>query len=490
MKRPNIILVLSDQLRADALGCYGNPFIMTPNMDFLASRGTRFSHAYTACPSCVPARSSLWSGQNQWHTGVLGMGWGQGPIPRDFRHTLAGDLTAAGYRTHMVGKSHFHMHPDREHMGFESMEMEEASRPIVYGIQDEYLEWFNKHAPPGVSPHDHGVDGNSWMARPWHLDEHLHPTWWAAWRAMEFVRSADPGRPFFLNIAFNRPHSPYTPPAFLFDWYLSRDIPMPVVGEWASMHDKPMDAVDPDAWHGKLAPELVRRARAGYSGEISFIDLQLGCLATWMARVRPDLAGNTWFLLISDHGDMQGDHNLWRKTYAYEGSARIPLLIVPPAGMRPRRGEADEVVELRDVMPTVLGIAGLPVPREVDGKSLLPLMRRPATRWRGYIHGEHSLCYSPEQEMQYVTDGRRKFVWLPRIGREQFFDLEKDPRELDDLAGDPARRGEVRQWRGHLIRELQGRRCGWVRGGKLYCPPGKPLVSPFRDRRWTGRDPA
>jgi arylsulfatase A-like enzyme len=195
---------------------------------------------------------------------------------------------------------------------------------------------------------------------------------------------------------------------------------------------------------------------------------------------------------------MLGDHNLWRKTYAYEGSTRIPFLIVPPGQLNGRRdGEgveirraADEVVELRDVMPTLLEAVGLPVPSTVDGRSLLTLLQRPADEWRPYIHGEHSTCYSTEQEMQFVTDGQSKFVWLPRIGVEQFFDLEQDPGECVNLINEPnrqpARRHEIAQWRGYLVRELAARDCGWVREGALVAPPDEPLISPYKDVRWPG----
>ena len=136
--------------------------------------------------------------------------------------------------------------------------------------------------------------------------------------------------------------------------------------------------------------------------------------------------------------------------------------------------------------PTLLDAAGLSIPGTVDGCSVLPLLTGPATDWREYIHGEHCTCYSEEQEMQYVTDGRRKFVWLPRIGREQFFNLERDPGEACDLIDDPATREEIQKWRGHLVLELENRDCGWVRDGQPFCPGDDPLVSPFKNTRWQG----
>lgn len=476
MERPNIILIICDQLRGDCLGAAGNRFIETPNIDALAARGTRFEHAYSAVPSCLPARAVLWSGQDQWHTGVLGMGRGQGQIPADFPHTLAGELTAAGWQTQLVGKGHFH--PQRALMGFQGTALDESGRMP----DSDYRRWFAAVAPAGVTPDDHGVDWNSWHARPWHAAEHLHPSAWTMSRSLDFLEQRDPSRPFFLNISFARPHSPYVPPAFYFDHYLRCGVPEPHVGDWAAVHDDPLTAANPNAWRGRMGAARVRRARSGYYGEISFIDCQVGRLVNRLRRLGLDQ--DTWLLFTADHGDMQGDHHLWRKTYAYEGSTRIPFLCVPPVSAgRPARPVAGEVVELRDVMPTLLAAAGLPVPGTVDGRSVLPLMAAPGRDWRAFIHGEHCTCYDPEQEMQYVTDGRRKLVWLPRCGREQFFDLERDPGECRDLAGEPGRREEIALWRGRLAGELARRDCGWTRDGRPYCPGGGPMVSPWRDQR-------
>ena len=294
--------------------------------------------------------------------------------------------------------------------------------------------------------------------------------------------------PFFLNISFARPHSPYIPPQVYWDRYIGADLPAPYVGDWASMHDDPQQALDPNAWRGRQSVGDIQRARAGYYGEVSFIDTQIGRLINHLSRFHPAALRNTWFVFAADHGDMLGDHHLWRKTYAYEGSTRIPFLVMPPQGQKPQRTMATEVVELRDVMPTLLGIAGVEVPNTVDGCDLRPLLAAPAAEWREYIHGEHCTCYSTDQEMQYVTDGRRKLVWLPRLDLFQFFDLETDRSETLDLFADPARQDEVARWMGYLVEELTKRDCGWVQDGKAHCPSDAPLVSPWRDRRWPGRD--
>src|SRR5690554_80784 len=106
--RPNLLFIMTDQQRGDCLGCDGHPVLETPNLDFLAAQGTRFTHAYTATPSCIPARASLLTGMNAWHTGILGMGLGQKQIPSHFLHTMPGELAKAGYHTQAVGKNHFH----------------------------------------------------------------------------------------------------------------------------------------------------------------------------------------------------------------------------------------------------------------------------------------------------------------------------------------------------------------------------------------------
>ncbi len=306
-------------------------------------------------------------------------------------------------------------------------------------------------------------------------------------RGLDFLRNRDRSQPFFLNLSFARPHSPYVPPPYYFDLYRHADGVPPHVGAWAARHDDPLTAADPNAWRGRLTAAQVQRARSGYCGEISFIDTQIGRLLNWLRGNDPQAWDNTWIVFTSDHGDMQGDHHLWRKTYAYEGSSRIPFVVVPPRSARgQRRATATEVVELRDVMPTLLAAAGVPIPNTVDGCSLIPLLQHPARDWRAYIHGEHCTCYSAEQEMQFVTDGRRKFVWLPRTGSEQFFDLEQDPGECDELSAVPARRDDVARWRAYLVAELEARHCGWVRDGALCCPGNEPLVSPYRTRRWTG----
>ena len=475
-ERPNVLLIMTDQHRGDCLRCDGNPALETPNLDELAANGVRFSRAYSAVPSCIPARAILMTGQSPWHVGILGMGEGQTPMRSDYAHTLPGELARAGYHTQLVGKMHFH--PPRALNGFHNTILDEHDGA---GIRTDYQAWFEEHCPAGVAMREHGGDWNSMIGRPFHLPEYLHPTNWTVRESVKFLDRRDPTKPFFLCTSFIRPHSPYDPPQCYWDMYINRELPAPVVGDWAGMHDRPEDAVSTTTWRGAKRPEEVHRARAGYYGSVTHIDHQIGWLLEQLRRRR--LLDNTLVIFASDHGDMLGDHFLWRKTYAYEGSARIPLLVRFPRGLGMRPGQVcDRPVELRDIMATVLDVCGVEAPPTMDGRSLTALARGGAAAdWRQYVHGEHCASYSPECEVRYVTDGKRKYLWFPRLGAEQFFDLEADPGELHDLSANPEKRAEMETWRQRLVNELAPRNVGLTRDGKLLRQT-LPIVSPWRDR--------
>ena len=480
MQRPNVWLIMTDQQRWDTLGCYGNETIETANLDYIAANGTVFENGYSCTPSCIPARASLLTGQDPWNVGILGMGAGQSPAQL-LENTLPGALAGAGYHTQCVGK--MHVHPQRSLQGFHNTILDESSREVDPHFESDYMKWFKANRPAEVDRTDHGIGWNSWMARPWHLPEYLHPTAWTAAESIRFLERRDPTKPFFLKTSFARPHSPYDPPQYYFDLYDRKAMPEAVVGDWAAMHDVPVEATNPDAWHGRRRPEEVRRGRVGYYGNINFIDHQIGVVRAHLARRR--WLDNTIILFISDHGDMLGDHHLWRKTYAYEGSAHIPFLVSLPEQRHEKRGSrSDAPVCLQDIMPTILDACGVEIPETVDGKSVLPLMRGEETKWREFVHGEHSTCYAAENEMQYLTDGKWKYIWFPRADKEQLFHLQADPYELTDLAAQPQYQNELQRWRERLINELAPRDAGLVENGQLVSQRDKPqLVSPhYRGR--------
>ena len=219
-----------------------------------------------------------------------------------------------------------------------------------------------------------------------------------------------------------------------------------------------------------MPAHIVHRARAAYYAYLAFLDAQIGRLLENMNR--GGLLAPTLAIFTSDHGEMLGDHHLWRKTYAYEASARVPFIVTPPASMQVERNvELEQVVGWEDIMPSFLEAAGTAIPDTVEGRSILPLLRGDSDGWRAHYHGEHSPCYHPENANQFLTDGRWKYIWNPISGEEQLFHLAEDPDECRDLAADDAFADRLEEWRRHMVRELAGRDEGLSDGQKLIPGP-------------------
>ncbi|MBD3240518.1 MAG: arylsulfatase [Chitinivibrionales bacterium] len=449
--RPNILLLMTDQQRGDCLGIDGHPVLQTPYLDELATSGVRFDKAYTACPVCVPARRTLMTGRKPSSHGVL-MNydtWLHGP-------TLPGELAKEGYQTHLVGK--LHLWPQRKLYGFMSEDW--ADSPIVGEDYQRFLRDNGVTMPePGVG---HGCSQNGYVARPWHLDERLHFSNWCADKAIEFLQRRDPTLPYFLKVSFHQPHEPCTPPQVYWDRYMHMDLPEPYVGDWARVFDGPQRGLPVDAWRIAVDPAVMKQYRAGYFGTINHIDDQIGRILRLVDK------RNTIVVFVSDHGDMIGDHQWLRKRNAFEGSARIPFLVRFPESMGIGQSRVvSDVVELMDVMPTLLDAAGAEIPDTVDGSSMLPLLGNKKVQWREYLHGECSQVPTLGSGMQYLTDGHRKYIWYPGTGGEHFFDLDNDPREMHNLAQEPSRAKELAMWRERLVAELTGRAEGFTDGKSL-----------------------
>jgi arylsulfatase A-like enzyme len=188
------------------------------------------------------------------------------------------------------------------------------------------------------------------------------------------------------------------------------------------------------------------------------------------------MTGDTLIVFLSDHGDMLGDHHLWRKSYGYAASARVPMILRGTEGLRGR--VIDHLVEMRDVLPTFLEAAGVAPSRPLDGRSLLPLAAGKAPEWRTYLDLEHGICYSPENHWNALADTRYKYIFHARDGAEQLFDIAADPQELRDLAGDSAAAPVLRQWRGRMTEHLAPRGEHWVKSGRLALREKDPDHSP------------
>jgi len=461
-ERPNIILICTDQWRWDCLSIAGHPAVETPHLDRLAHEGVRFTNAYTGVASCIAARAALHTGLTQRSHGRVGY---QDGVEWTYPVTLAGELSKAGYQTVAVGK--MHVHPQRHPMGFEKVVLHDGMLHHYKAAREsDYEDWLRETLGPDCGLYDHGLESNSWVARPWHLPEHTHPTYWAVSRAVEFLRGRDKGRPFFLFLSFVAPHPPLVPPECYFDQYIRQDLPAPPVGDWV---DKL--GLDPEGgrWHystscGRLDPRAQHRAQAGYYGLITQIDHQIGRLIEHCHD--EGVKGNTVFAFISDHGEMLGDHHLFRKILPYAGSIRVPMVFHLPASMGIAGGRTPaQLAELRDIMPTLLEIAGASAPPSVEGASLMPLMRGEKVEWRGHLHGEHA---AGERSNHYIVDGRFKYAWYSQTGLEQLFDTQADPHDLHDLIDEPRHRRTVEELRGLLIAELAGREEGYSDGRQLF----------------------
>ena len=478
MKKYNVLLLMTDQHRFDVLGFMGNEKINTPNLDRIALEGTVFDSAYSSCPSCIPARAKLLTGMSQWHTGILGMGQGQKPMGINFAHTLPGELAKAGYYCKGVGKMHFY--PQRSLNGFHHIELDESRRYEDPGFISDYERWFNDHKDGDYGISD-GRDWNGWEGKPYANPSFLHPNFWTVNQSIQFLNDRDRSMPFFIKTSFARPHSPYDAIPKYFDKYLDKDLPEAQIGGWAGIHDDPETAVLSNAWHGIKSKEEIHNARAGYYGNVEHIDHEIGRLLEFMEE--QGVLDDTLIIFTSDHGDMLGDHNMWRKTYAYEGSAHIPMLVRLPKDLRDGVvSRSDKPVMLCDIMPTILDILGVEIPEAVDGLSMLAPIKNENCEWRDYAHGEHCTCYSSDEEMQYLTDGKIKYIWFPRTGREQLFDLRKDPYELNDLSQSEDYGGIIDKLRARLVEELEPRKCGLACNGKLVVQT-EPIISPYYAER-------
>lgn len=455
MEQKNIMWIICDQFRFDALGCLGHPVVETPNLDMLAQEGALFSAAYSPCPSCIPARACLFTGLSPEQTGFLGYEDGH---EWNFSGMLPEVLAYSGYQTHCVGKTHFF--PQNKHCGFEGIDSYECWQRLTEWYVDDYEEWLREKTGGQLEERMTGLDDNSWNALPSALPEELHNNTWVVTKGLDFLRRRDRTRPYFLTLSFHRPHPPIDPPQRFWDIYQKKKCDAPHIGDWAYIHDKPADSLQ--AWEGRLPEEKLVRMRLGYYAQIGHIDSQIGRLLRSLRSRRdmPDV-----IIFTSDHGEMLGDHHLFRKTYAYQGSAAVPLIIWEKGKTCGKR--VNVPVTLCDLYPTTMHYAGLPGRADGCGLDLTGLYQRGETIRREWIGGEHAACYSTGEAMQFLTDGKEKYIWFTVTGKEQFFDLQKDPYECHDLSGCREAQERLLVWRRRLTQQLSRRKDGLSDGSRL-----------------------
>ncbi|MFO0951366.1 MAG: sulfatase-like hydrolase/transferase [Isosphaeraceae bacterium] len=436
-KGPNILILVADDMRGGTLGVDGDPRRATPNLDALAGAGVRFARTYCNSPVCTPSRQSFITGRLPHAVGVTRL---PTPLP-DTAVTLGDWLSNLGYDTAAFGKMHF-------------------NAPSHHGFRDrldipDWNRWLRLHPPAG---------GNQRV--PWRPFVDPSPIWlnadcrsaglpvesmesaYFADRAVEYFQ-AHKDRPFLLVVGFYDPHSPFRFPREWEGRYPPSNFHAPTVNQ-ADLHERP-NVFKP------LNDRHAQGIQAAYYTSISFLDHEIGRVLKGLKE--SGLEDDTIVVFLGDNGYMLGEHARFEKHVLYENAVRVPFLVrwpkVVPAGKR-----VDEKVELVDLFPTVLELAGVVGPSDLHGQSLVPLLKGvPGARGRDivfseYLENEEAMARS--DRYKYIAgNGRRKPIDgyendLPLTGPyERLFDMEADPGETTDLSQRPelARvKAELRHW--------------------------------------------
>lgn len=436
-RQPNILFLMADQMTVSALPFYGHPLVKTPHLSRLAAEGVVFDSAYCNSPLCAPSRFSLMSGQLPSRVGGYD---NAGDFPAD-TPTFAHYLRDAGYYTALSGKMHF-CGPDQLH-GFEKR-LTTDIYPADYGWS---VDWENFDSRPSYYHNMASVKQAGPCVRSNQLDFDDEVTFRARRFLYDYARGSEQ-RPFCLTMSLTHPHDPYTIPQEYWDRYAHEDIDMPSVPyarELMDPHSKRLRHVY-QLDENTLSDDDIRNARHAYYGEISYVDDQIGTVLDALAE--SGLDKDTIIVFAGDHGDMLGERGLWFKMSWFEGSARVPMIIHAPDRFQPAR--VRESASNLDLLPTFAAFAhdgGEPeyaVP--LDGRSLLPHLE--GKGGHDEVIGEY-LAEGAIAPLLMIRRGRHKFVYSAP-DPDQLFDLEADPDELNNLAGDAAYREVCEQFRAEV----------------------------------------
>jgi arylsulfatase A-like enzyme len=458
---PNVLLICVDHWPGRLLGVRGHPTILTPTLDQLAHTGILYPNAYSPTPTCVPARRELMTGTHARTHGDR-VFFEKEPLPAHLP-TTPQLFRNAGYQAYAVGK--LHVYPQRSRIGFDDVILCEEGRH-QFGMKADDYELFLAEQGYAGQEFTHGMGNNEYTTRPWHLPEYCHPTNWTTREMSKIIKRRDPTRPAFWYCSYQYPHPPLTPLQCYLDMYRQLEIDEPVIGDWARDHaGLPYALRNRRNFPGQYNANAIRLARQAFYAQCTHIDHQLRLLIGLLRE--EGILDNTIIAFTSDHGDMLGNHNLFAKGLHYDDSAQVPLLIIPAAAdNRPRTGQPDpRLAVLADIQPTLLDLAGLPVPSTTEGLSLI------ADRQRDHIYGEH---YEGDNATRMIRDRQYKLIYYPVGNRLQLFDLQADPTESRDLAGNPAHATTQQRLTDLLIQHLYGADQAWITAGKLTGAPDKP----------------
>ena len=432
VRRPNLVFLLADDMRWDAMGCAGHPLVRTPCLDRLAADGVRFTNAFVTTSICAPNRACILAGQ---HTRTVGIKDFAQPFSQEqLDRTYPVLLRQAGYRTGFIGKWGVGA-------GSEELLKLPASR-------FDYWRGFTRQGK-----YFHDVDGQRL-----HLTTGLVPR-----QVREFLAGCTAEQPFCLSISFKAPHGPWQDfdPA-LKSLYTGRDLPT-LPKTFAKEHFEALPELlrnslnglnrraHDSRWGRREDPEQPAKMVAQYYRLITGLDVAVGKLRAALAERGFDR--KTVIVFTSDNGHFLFEQGLMGKWLMYEPSIRVPLLVYDPRLPASARGTTrDEMVLTIDVAPTLLAMAGVPIPRAMQGRDLGPLLAGRRVAWRQDWFYEHTFTLAPPRTIaksQGVRTERWKYIRYldPEPHYEQLFDLAADPDELTNLAGDPQHRAILDQLR-------------------------------------------
>lgn len=422
--RPNILLIMADQLRRDALGCYGNPVARTPNIDGLARDGVRLDHFFSQSPVCQPSRATIATGRYPHVHGVKANWY---DLPASER-TLQGELTASGYHTRALGKMHFE--PTSDLHGFQDRVFVEGKMfagPDEYrshlhaiGRFDDYID----HVRKWDDEEDFGASPS-----PFEPDDYIDV--FLANRAAPELASLP--EPFFAWASFVNPHMPFDPPRPYDSLFDPEEIPLPEdwrrpQGDRVPEHRISSGGKDFSA----LTEARLRKVRSYYYGLVSLVDDCVGRLLAVLAERR--IASNTVVIFTTDHGELLGHRGmLWKGgQLLYDHLVHIPFIVRYPPEVPPGKVVSD-LAEGTDVMPTCLDYAGVAPPDGVQGASLRPVLRQDAI-----APGWRDAAFAEGREVKMLRDYNWKLILYPGRRYGEMYDIRSDPLELRNLWNEPA----------------------------------------------------
>ena len=416
---PNVVFIFADDQRADTIAALGNPVIKTPNLDRLVKRGVAFTHAYmqggNQGATCVPSRAMLLSGRSLAQIDE-----------RLLKHeTWPHAFGTAGYATFASGK--WHNGPPSISKSFQ-----QARALFVGGMADPMKAPTSDMLPTGkLTPA---------KISPKHLCEE------ATDETLVFLKSQDGKKPFFSYLAFDGPHDPHIVPDDFPVKYDAASMPLPP--NFLPQHpfdNGEMVIRDEQLLPWPRRPADIQAMLAEYYRYVSFLDAQVGRVLD--AVDASPFAANTIIVFAADSGVARGSHGLIGKQNLYEHSLRVPLIVAGPGIAAGRRSDA--MCYLFDVMPTLGSLCGVAAPKGANGRAFADVLHDPARPARPF------LMFGYKTIQKALNDGRWKLIRYPHVGRTQLFDLQSDPHETKDLAGDPAQAERVKGMLAKLASEMK-----------------------------------